>query len=102
METSSIRRAPENARFRLVNREDLVTGIEITMVDYDANPYQLAHPYQTIALDDEPVRDTVRGLYVYYHCIRPIWAGQCFVPLANFIGEVKDFYDTRYWLPISQ
>lgn len=101
MKTSSFRRAPENPRFRLVDREDLVTGARITKVDHDAGPYQLAHPYQTIVLDDVPVLFVEGVTYVLFRCSRPIWEGQCFVPLDSFVGEVRDFYDARYWLLVN-
>jgi len=102
MTTAVIRRAPENASFRLVEREDLVAGTEIFVINPDAGPYEIEHPYSKIRLDEVPVSEGGHGLYVRYHCIAaPSWDGDCFVPVDEFVGERQDPTTSRYWLPIS-
>jgi hypothetical protein len=91
--------------YRLPDRHELVAGLQVLMVDVthrDASAYVWG---TTIQLDDNPVRLRNGEEYVYYHCVRPSWDGDCFVPLLTFTGEyiwpVNDtFVQTRFWIPI--
>jgi len=102
---STIRRAPENPAFRLVELEDLVAGREIFMIDGSSGNYGFEHPISKITLDQIPVSDRGRGHYVRYHCTHaPSWDGQCFVPLDDFLGKLTASVPrdaTHYWLPIG-
>jgi hypothetical protein len=103
--TTHIRQAPETREpYRLVEAEDILLGREdIIMIDLThfrpGLPVTLWRTWK-IRLDDEPLRDTEFGPCVFYYCTEPFWDGQCFVPLADFLGKV-DFGPgdhTRYWI----
>lgn len=102
MAVSSPRCAHENNEYRLVEREDIVAGAEILMIERERALADPAYPPSKIRLDDDPIADRDGVPYVYYHCTYPEWDGQCFVPLDDFLGYVDDDpHHVNYWLPFS-
>jgi len=106
--TLEIRRAPANSRYRYLNEDELVEGTQALMVDIDSD-YQTRYPTGTIVtLDADPLGDRNGESYVYYHCTRPAWEGQCFVPVSEFTAgyhEGRRLHDCgprhEYWVPID-
>jgi len=100
-ESATIRPAIESHAHRLVEESDIVAGAEIEMIEREKVQRDPFHPTNKITIDDDPIRDGGRGRYVYYHCTKPAWDGQCFVPLEVFLGNGNDegSHHVNYWLP---
>ncbi|MDP3646300.1 MAG: hypothetical protein Q8R25_04395 [bacterium] len=82
--------------YRAPTREDVVGGAEFMMVDVER--FLGSHPEwgicpatcgcTLIRLDDEPIRPSdLNPAVVYYHCVMPSWAKQCFISLDNFMAS---------------
>lgn len=110
-----IRHVPDTFQlFRYLNPDELVEGTTAWMVDIDRLPSNLDDlrffGKTEITLDTDPLYTNNRGTpSVYYHCTRPFWEGQCFVPVANMTtgyDRDRDLYRTsvpgprhEYWVP---
>ena len=109
MQEKTLRRAPQNGLYRLVEFEDIAPGAvfystERKHVQRDPNSFLLKY-----RLDDDPVIEVKRGgittSYVsYYHVDDITRSDQHFVTLAHFLGEREpsEYRDEMvYWLPIN-
>jgi len=99
--------------YRVVREADISPGQELVLVDIDVftlsgNGLHPSHaPGCTIVkLDEEPIRQSDSGdnsKTVFYHCIKPAWSGQCFVPqstllLDSYVPRTTYENDTRYFI----
>lgn len=107
--TTDIRRAPANPRYRYLNEDELVEGAQALMVDIDSE-WQTQHPPAgtIVTLDPDPQGDRDGTPYVYYHCTRPAWEGQCFVSVERFTTGYADRDDWpvpgprhEFWVPLD-
>lgn len=99
--------------YRAPTPEDLVAGTEMIMVEVARylEPHNIGVRFELtggiqIKLDDEPVVESRFGRTVYYHCTFPQWAGQCFVPMDQFLfsGYIKGIHGsnvTRYIMRVQ-
>jgi len=100
-----LERAPEtNWPYRPIQREDLVPGAKILMINDVRRIDPTADPRffgTIIRLDQEavrPARDESDREMVYYHCIQPAHEIQCFVAVDDFLAPADDI---RYWVPMT-
>ena len=107
--TMEIRRVPANPGYRYLNKDELVEGLQALMIDIDSE-YQTRYPTAgtIVTLDANPMADRDNIPYVYYHCTRPKWEGQCFVPVSKFTTghhEGNHFHPGgprhEYWAPVD-
>ncbi len=98
-------------QFRYLNEDELVSGATAWMVDIDNLPREPSdlrfYGKVEVTVDQNPLFDDRQGVRsVYYHCIRPAWEGQCFVPVAHMTTGFTE-RDERpapgprheYWVP---
>ena len=98
MATAIIRVAPENELYRLVEKEDIVPGAEIFLINDGADPFEFEEPYKLVKLED-PVF-TGNGNVRYYQGLEKDkeWA---FVPVAEFTGMLEIPGIHHYWIRIE-
>ena len=106
--TSNLRIAEEtNFPFRLVEREDLVSGTEVWVVNLkrtrggEVNPLTWPET-KVVRLDDDPVRNGV----LYFHSRKPRGEEQLTETVERVLADPDpngpgDGPDMRYWIPID-
>lgn len=107
----AIRYVPNTHRqFRYPNEDELQEGLIAWMVDIDNLPASLGDlnffGKTEITVDSNPRFSSNGRQMVYYHCTRPAWEGQCFVPVVTMTCGYADRNDPprpgprhEYWVP---
>ena len=98
-------------QFRYLNEDELLEGATAWMVDIDQLPDAIGdlnfYGKTVVEVDADPLFDDRQGVRsVYYHCIRPAWEGQCFVPVAHMTTGFTERGERpapgprhEYWVP---